>query len=399
MSEQSASSLEKYLQRHENKPNLYRVIYSLAGACLLAGFGIFNVAGYHRATAVGGYYAELGLFVLALLFLFSGAMILAIRKRLRDPDFRSPAHAIVFHFKIVAIPLILSVLFSLDFARFFWVGDSYMELTVKANEQVKKDLKWLLGDLYPEDQEENIDPDTLEWRMVLDEVPDPNYMRVIRTNSPKVTKIQFDFYSDQLNTQKIEVLGLENGREIRHQLQLDWGKAEFYGYNQSDSKHSYPICDLRVPLLSSLPERQSRYRVLINNSFPEDILFDHKGFGFGQAEQLPPMMRIEHSELVVRTNYPGSAWPVYCLYNYPRDQRDYIPEPMTSASLNGLNSSKFKLHFKLFPGLHQSGHIIDYEIHTFVRRSSYDEYFELLDMYVAYLISATRSGVVSRKTY
>ena len=400
MSKQAISFLEKFFQRHENNPNLYRIIYSLAGFCLLVGFLIFNVAGYHRATALGGHYAELGLFVLALLFLFSGAMILTIKKRLRDSDFRSPAHVIVFHFKIVAIPLGLAVLFSLDFARFFWIVDSYMELTVKANEQVKKDLKWLLGDLYPEDQEKNIDPETLEWRMVLDEVPGINYQHVIRDSSHKADTRYIESYKNkQLNVQRYEAIWQDNGEKKTEHLNLEWSKAEFFGYNQSERKNSYPVCDVRVPINSKEFQTDQRYIVLINGEIPEEHLVDHKGFGFRQAGPLPALMRIDGNELVIRTNFIGSTWPVYCLLNFPKEDRNYTPEPMTSASLASLNSSFYRIHFALFPGLHLKSPIIDYQIHRFVRRSSYDEFFDSLDLYVVHRISVSRSGIILERTY
>ena len=389
MSSEPISAVEAFFKRHQDNPKLYRIIYGVAWFCLIYGFALFNVAGYHRATELSGYYAELGLFTLGVLFMFSGAMLLTIKKRKHDSGFRGPAHVIMFHLKIVWVPLFVALCFSWVPVLFLWTSDSYMELTVKATEPVKKDLKWLLGDLYPEDQEKNIDPETLEWTMVLAEKPGINHFRVIKTNSPKVTPTQRAFYSDQLNSQKFEAVWQENGEKVRRPLSIDWTKAEFFGYNENSDEYSYPICDLRAPLITELPNNQSDLKILINDQIADDHLINHRSFGFDKPSNLPDMIRIENNQLVVRTSYSGGSWPIFCLYNFPADNRLHMPEPVTSKTIGALNSSVYKLHFALLPGLHLTGSILNYQEHWFTRRSTYDEYFDRLNDFVGHSILNT----------
>ena len=398
MSEQSIPPAEAFFRRHQDNPKLYRIIYGIAWFCLAYGFALFNVGGYHRATANGGYYAEMGLFALGVLFMFSGAMLLTIKHRKNDSDFRSPAHAIMFHIKIVAIPLVVALSFSWAPIRFLWIGDSYLELTVKATEQVRKDLKFLLGDLYPEDQEGNINPETLEWTMVLADMPGISHFRVIDTNSPKVSQIERNFYSDQLNVQKFSATWIENGKEVRQEIKVDWDQAEFFGYQQNEKKYSHPICDLKAPLKVEIPKTAKNTKVLINNKRPEDHLYDHKSFGFNNPSQLPDMMRIEDNHLVIRTSYTGGVWPIYCFYNFPEQDRQYSPEPITSATIASLNRSYHKLHFILFPGLHQSNAVLDYEEKMFTRLATYEEYFDRLNDFIGLDILNTGISGMGRIT-
>lgn len=401
VSTQSISAVEAFFKRHQDNPKLYRIIYGVAAFFWLYGFVLFNVAGYHRATALDGYYAELGLFVLGLLFMFSGAMIFTIRYRKDHSDFRSPAHSIVFHFKIAALPLIVGLALGWIPVALLWTNDSYMELTVKATEPVKKDLKWLLGDLYPGDQENNINPETLEWTMVLAKWPGRNYWNTIQDNSPwTLPEYIEDYQSKQLNVQKFEATWFKDGQEMRETLSVDWNKAELFGYNQTERKDSYPICDLRAPLITKLPKNRDSIRVIINNKLPENHLVNHTSFGFLQPSYLPDMMRIEGDDLVVRTNFAGGAWGIYCLYNFPKNNRQHLPEPMTSKTIGSLNHSDYKLHFVLFPGIHLNNAILSYKEHSYIRRSTSEEYFENIDAFVAHsILKTSRSKIVTGKIY
>lgn len=402
MSTEPILNPEAFFKRHQDNPKLYRIIYSFAAFFWVYGFILFNVAGYHRATELKGYYAEIGLFVLGMLFMFSGAILYTIKYRKNDSRFRSPAHAVTFHLGIAALPLLVALSFSWAPIAFLWREDSYMELTVKATEPVKKDLKWLLGDLYPEDQEKNIDPETLEWTMVLAEMPLLNHEYVLYINSSKATQRKFEWYkSTQFNKQELEAVWFDSGQEKRETLAIDWEKAEFFGYNEKENrKSSYPVCDLRAPLEKKLPEGLDNVKVLLNGQNPDERLVNHYALGFRQPSSLPSHMRIEGDELVVRTNYNGGAWTVYCFYNFPRNNRSYIPEPVTSGTMSSLNGSDFKLHFILFPGIHLTGSILAYKEHFFTRRTTYEEYFDKLDRFVALsVLNTTRSGIVSGESY
>lgn len=378
-----------FFEKHKNTPLIFKTSYVLAWFFYVYGFACLNLTMYWDAKLLSGKYAGLGFFTYSLLCVFLGIVFTAMARTKKHIEEENRAWYLAFGVKCAIIPLFLVVFATVDMYRLSFVKVWYFTATVTATEGVKEELKWLLADGYPQDQEVNINSDTLEWTFTARPGRASSAFSVLEGFGPYADSTLWgkDFKKYALEAQTYTALEHRNGESREITLDPDWNNPRFVGYTETKDPGSFAICDLQIPLRDTL-NSQATYEVLFNGAkqteLDKSIFVDHGSPLHDFPINLPPMMRIENKRLVIRTNYVGTTWPKYCLINFPKDNPDYQPEPVTRRSLGALvqKRDKYKLFFALIPELRNRIH--EFNAFAVTEDASFNKWMEKINERVAF---------------